>query len=133
MAEGIFRKILDENNIKDISCESAGLSAVPLEPASKFAVDACSEIDIDIKDKRAQIFATRHVEDYDCYFTMTETHAYILQQAGVVADKIFVPETVPDPYGGTLNDYRRCRDHLEKILIEFFPRLLKMVKSNGVL
>ncbi len=123
MAEGIFRKYLDERKIKDISCDSAGISAKSLDDASKNAVEACREIGVDISGKKAQVFAPRHVALYDIYFTMSETHAYILQNLGVDFHKIFVPKFISDPFGCDLDTYRACRDELKILVEEFLDKL----------
>ena len=60
---------------------------------------------------------------WDVYFTMSKTHAYILMQAGVPAEKIYVPHYIDDPYGGDLNTYRKCRDKICEELQTFEQHL----------
>ncbi len=129
MAEGIFRKYLKEREIKNISCDSAGINARALDDAAKNAVEACHEIDIDISDKKAQVFAPRHVALYDAYFTMSDTHAYILQKCGVDVHKIFVPKHISDPFGKDLQTYRECRDELLVVVKDFLEQLLLVVSD----
>ena len=50
---------------------------------------------------------------------MSKTHAYILAQAGVPAERIYVPHYIEDPFGGDLDTYRRCRDKLCEELQRF--------------
>ena len=43
MAEGIFRKMLEEEKIENIECSSAGISAMTGDPVSENAVEAVKE------------------------------------------------------------------------------------------
>ena len=42
-----------------------------------------------------------------------------LAQAGVPAERIYVPHYIEDPFGGDLDTYRRCRDKLCEELQRF--------------
>ena len=44
-------------------------------------------------------------------------------QAGVPAEKIYVPHYIDDPYGGDLNTYRKCRDKICEELLTFEQHL----------
>lgn len=119
MAEGIFRKEMEERGFENIMCQSAGLSPVEGDPVSENAVTVCKEIGVDISGHTARRFTPEEIDVWDVYFTMSKTHAYILVQAGVPAERIFVPGYVEDPYGGDLDAYRRCRDKLIEEMMEF--------------
>lgn len=68
-------------------------------------------------------FTPEEIDVWDVYFTMSKTHAYILMQAGVPAEKIYVPHYIDDPYGGDLNTYRKCRDKICEELQTFEQHL----------
>lgn len=129
MAEGIFRKMLRQHGAEDfIVCGSAGLSAVEGNLAADRAVLVCREIGVEIGGHRARKLGPADVAAWDVFFAMSETHGYILRQAGVPEGSIYLPETVPDPFGGDLDAYRRCRDQLRRELERFWreqviPRL----------
>lgn len=131
MAEGIFRDILKKDGNEEIMCQSAGLTALGGEPAAENAVEVCREIGVDIGDHIARRFTAEEIPMWNIYFTMSDTHAYILEQAGVPRDRIYVPSYIEDPYGGDLEVYRSCRDKLQKELMEFYKRL-KLFLANQI-
>ena len=125
MAEGLFRKMLDERDLREkVLCQSAGLSALEGDPVSENAVLACKEAGVDISGHRARRITGEEFSTWDLYFTMSRTHAYILEQAGAPAEKIYVPDFIGDPYGGDLDAYRQCRDKLIRELATFMHVLL---------
>lgn len=123
MAEGLFRAMLAQGGREDIIVGSAGLSAAEGQPASENAVLACRELGVDISGHRARRVTGAFLEAWDLFFTMSDTHAYILEQAGVRPENIYVPKAIADPFGGTLEDYRQCRDQLRGELELFLARL----------
>lgn len=121
MASGIFRKIVEENDMEGkLFCMSAGLSAVVGEPPSKLAIEAAREIGIDISEYKSRKFMPEDTQTWDLYFPMSKTQAYILEKAGVPNTKIYTPSYIDDPFGGTIEDYRKCRDKLEKEILKFY-------------
>ena len=109
MAEGIFRREMEQRGFENIMCQNAVL--------------ACKEIGVDISGHIARRFTPEEIDVWDVYFTMSKTHAYILMQAGVPAEKIYVPHYIDDPYGGDLNTYRKCRDKICEELQTFEQHL----------
>lgn len=121
MAEGIFRKMMQEMGMEDkVLCQSAGLSAVDGMPVSENAVLACREIGVDIEDHPARRLSGEEIPMWDLYFPMSKTHGYILEQAGVPQQKIYIPKYIEDPFGQDLEAYRKCRDKLETELQLFY-------------
>lgn len=135
MAEGLFRRLLREKGLEGrVIAGSAGLSAVEGQPASENALLACREVGVDISGHRARRVGRGFLQAWDLFFPMTDTHAYILEQAGVLPQNIYLPETVNDPYGGDLDEYRRCRDKLEEQLELFCRRVvLPALEREGTL
>lgn len=124
MAEGIFRKMLEERGLEDrLFCQSAGLSAVEGEPAAKNAVLACREIGVDISEHCARKLTGKELPTWDVFFTMSQTHGYILEQTDVPAELIYVPGEIDDPFGQNLEVYRRCRDRLQAELADFLDKI----------
>ena len=92
MAEGIFRKMMQERGMEErVLCQSAGLSAVDGMPVSENAVAACREIGVDISEHTARRITGEELPVWDLYFPMSKTHGYILGQAGVPQTKIYIP------------------------------------------
>lgn len=121
MAEGIFRKMMVEKGLEEkVLCQSAGLSAVEGDPVSENALLACKEIGVDLTGFTARKLTGEELPVWDLYFTMSKTHGYILEQAGVPAQKIYVSKYIEDPFGQDLSVYRQCRDKLEQELQVFF-------------
>ena len=123
MAEGIFRAEMEQRGFENIMCQSAGLSPVEGDPVSENAVAVMKEIGVDISEHTARRFTPEEIGVWDVYFTMSKTHAYILVQAGVPAERIFVPDYIEDPYGGDLETYRRVRDKLRDEMTAFHHHL----------
>ena len=123
MAEGIFRAEMEQRGFENIMCQSAGLSPVEGDPVSENAVVVMKEIGVDISEHTARRFTPEEINVWDVYFTMSKTHAYILVQAGVPAERVFVPEYIEDPYGGDLETYRRVRDKLRDEMTAFHHHL----------
>ena len=121
MAEGMFRKMMQERDMEErVLCQSAGLSAVDGTPVSENAVLACREIGVDISEHTARRITGEELPVWNLYFPMSKTHGYILAQAGVPQTKIYIPKYIADPFGGTLEEYRACRDKLAQQLEIFY-------------
>lgn len=128
MAEGIFRRLVANDNEQErIFCQSAGLSAVSGMEVSENAVISCGEADIDISAHKARRIRPEDTQIWDLYFTMSSTHAYILEQAGVPGSKIHIPAYIPDPFGKDLDEYRKCREKLEKEVKIFYNTVVQHV------
>lgn len=111
MAQGIFQKLLTQSGLSTVECRSAGLAAAEGAPPSSHAVEACREIEIDISNHRSHQLTRDELPGTDLFAVMTPNHFRALEEAGVAAEKIQVLN-VPDPFGGSLEEYRQCRDAL---------------------
>lgn len=123
MAEGIFRSEMQQRGFENIMCQSAGLSAIEGQHPAENAIAVCKEIGVDISEHITRRFTPEEIGVWDVYFTMSKTHAYILAQSGVPADRIFVPGYIEDPYGGDLETYRRVRDKIREEMTAFHQYL----------
>lgn len=123
MAEGLFKKILSERGITDISCRSCGLAAYSGDSASPQAVEVCAERGIDLSTHRATIFNEYIFDETDIMVCMTESHKGAVMRVKPTF-RVIVPEgDVPDPYGGTVEIYRDCADKLEAFLEKFIDSI----------
>ncbi len=124
MAEGLFRRMVRREGLGAlVLCQSAGLSAVEGQPAAENAVLACGEWGVDLTAHRARRLTGEEIPVWSAFFTMSQTHAYILGQAGAPPERIYVPGLIADPYGGDLSVYRACRDKLQRELEIFLEKL----------
>ncbi len=100
---------------------SAGLSAPSGAPASDHAVKVMAWEGIDLTAHRSSPVTEEVLRRADLVYGMTEGHAAQLRMFfPAYADRVRVmPVEVPDPYGGSLEDYRaaalRIREALEII------------------
>ena len=131
MAEGIFRKMMVERGMEErVLCQSAGLSAVEGAPVSENAVLACREIGVDISGHKARnLSSVDDLDIFDAFVVMTETQAYVLRQAGVTEEKLYLlGKEIKDPYGTDLNEFRECRDQIWRQLQVLFQRLCRYIR-----
>lgn len=128
MAEAIFNKICSEKNI-NASAESAGVYADGSLVSSN-AAEAMKDYNIDISDKVSKNINKDLIENADLILTMSGSHKKALTYAFGDSDKIhtiaeFVgeKEDVADPFGGTIDDYKKCRDMLYSMIEKVIEKL----------
>ena len=114
--------------------DSAGLSAKSGSPASNGATASMNELGLNIASHKSKRFSAAMMGDIALVVPMTPTHAYILLQYGVPADKIFVlgeQEGIFDPYGGGLAEYLDCAGTIDKALDDLQAMLTNGLSSYG--
>lgn len=124
MAEVIFNALAVQNDL-DWRAESAGLAAVGDRPASENAIRAVAEIGLDLSAHRTRFLPSVDLNEYSLFVGLGEEHAAILRSMGIPSEFVRVlyraPNTedkydlrmdIVDPYGGDLEDYRKCRDDI---------------------
>ncbi|WP_322201593.1 low molecular weight protein arginine phosphatase [Acutalibacter intestini] len=134
MAAGLFQQMLEREGAGSlVACASAGIAAVEGQPASENAILACREAGVDLSAHRARRLAAEDLSRWDLFFTMSQTHGYILEQAGAPAQSIYAPGQIADPFGQGLEEYRRCRDHLKEELARFYAQVVRprLAKEGG--
>ena len=127
MAEGMFRKMIEENGLEEsVFCLSFGLAAKEGKRPPENAVAVCREIGVDISGHKARNLSS--LKDLDI---LTETQAYVLKQAGVPEDKLYLlgEEEIKDPYGTDLDEFRQCRDQIWRQLQVLFQRLCRFIRK----
>jgi len=92
MAEKLAAKMLERLNLGDnIQVMSAGLAALPGEPASSGAFEALRRDGVDLSDHRAKQLTKRMVEEADLILTMTASQKrHLLELYPMSAGKVFV-------------------------------------------
>ena len=116
MAEGIFKKLTQGD--ESISCSSAGMSFCDGDAVSENAVTVCKEIGVDISGHRSK--AIRRV-----FAVMTENHAMTLVSAGVPKERIYIMG-ISDPFGGSVEVYRKCRDEIQQSCEKLYKKIKDM-------
>lgn len=122
MAEGIFNKLAEEKGLS-VRAESFGMATADGLPVSENSVKVCSEIGIDLTDKKSNAVGSMNLKKYDKLFCMSHSHADMLKFYFGVEDEKLSVMGVSDPYGGSEEIYRRCRDEIynsvEEIIKEY--------------
>ncbi|MBR4858165.1 MAG: low molecular weight phosphatase family protein [Clostridia bacterium] len=113
MAEGLFKKLLAEKNITDVSCSSAGLFAMTGDEVTPNSVKACERFGVDISGHRARRITSFVLDETDKFVCMTFDHAASLSLY-VDPDKVLVlGGGIPDPYGGDIETYMMCANSIK--------------------
>lgn len=141
MAAALLQRLLAKKGEGErFSIESAGLAAWPGAPAAGHAVEVAAEEDIDLGSHRARQLTGEMVAAAALVITMTEEHreavlALLPEAKGKVFTLIELGAgeegegglNIGDPFGGSLDDYRRSwreiQYHLKKIEGQLFSRL----------
>ncbi len=124
MAAGIFKNILAEKNIKNITVSSAGLAANNNSPASKNAIEACKKNGIDLSEHISRSIFDINLSSIDKFIVMTASHKDALLSMSVPIEKIHILGTgVLDPFGGDVKVYEQCRNQIEAALYELLDEL----------
>ena len=117
MTMGLLVDSLAKQNMADVQVTTAGLAAVKDGTATDEAIAVMREVGIDISGHRTRWIGRGETEAADLVLCMTKDHKRLLEETGVPFDKIFVLE-VSDPYGGTVEQYRVCRNELKAALMD---------------
>ncbi len=124
MAEGMMRELVKGRT--DVVVLSAGVSAPRGSSASRSAVDALSELGINLASFRSQPVTGELLEQCTHVFTMTREHRRLLDllypeqgsKIRLLGEFIRGGGDVPDPIGQGLTTYKRCRDAIKSALAQ---------------
>jgi len=137
MAEAMFKELIkDIDEAGDLKILSAGTWAIPGQKASKNAIEALVEKNIDLSNHTSKPLTREMVEEADLILTMTQNHKMqILQRLPHVKEKIytlkeFVYEkaddvNISDPYGQNIEVYKACADEIEEALKKAIGKYFK--------
>ena len=126
MAQGIFEKLVKEQGLTgQFAIKSAGIGANEEDAISANAAKALEEIGIDKHSHHAHRLTMQDVAEADILVPMTPSHAAAIVSADPEAINkiILLPRPVPDPFMGSLEVYRACRDDLKEQLITLLEEL----------
>lgn len=135
MAEALLRAALPQTSPWRVS--SAGLAAFEGSGASEFAVAALSELGCDLSVHRSRQVTAERIRKATVIVPMTTAHTYQLSlQFPDARDRIYLlssfdPDApanadVTDPFCGSLDDYRRCRNAIRKAI----PGLVRFLQQT---
>ncbi len=123
MAEGLFKKIIEDKKISGINCSSAGLFAMTGDDVAPNAVKALERFGCDISSHRARRITAYILDETDKFVCMTKEHAASLSLY-VPSEKIIIlGNGIADPYGGNLETYLTCANAIRTALNEQFDEI----------
>ncbi len=125
LAEGLFKKYLQENNITDIEVGSAGVGAFPGDAVSINSILVAASRGVDISNHRARNINPEHLLTTDLFLCMSDSHKQILSRH-CDSEKIIVLN-VPDPFGRPIEVYEECAKQLEGKFAEILERVQNTV------
>ena len=124
MAEGY----LESKNLPDLKIESRGLSGDGA-PVSQNSKNAMAELGIDISFHKSRQLTSFDLGWADKIIYMSPAHKTVLSLYTAENKLFMLGDGIPDPYGGSIEDYRLCRDEIIKaidalIAENFFSEIL---------
>lgn len=121
LAEGLFKKYLDENNITHIEVGSAGLSVFPGDEVSINSALVAMNRGVNISLHRARRVNLEHFAETDLFVCMTNEHATALSRYCTPSQIMTL--NIPDPYCQPIETYERCADSIESEFSDILRRI----------
>lgn len=123
LAEGLFKKYLEQNNITDVEVGSAGLSVFPGDEVSINSALVAMNRGVNISLHRARRVNLEHFAETDLFVCMTPAHANALSR--YCSPSQIMTLNIPDPYCQPIDAYEKCADAIERE----FPQILKRIEE----
>ena len=133
MAEALFQDRKGAES--DWMARSAGIYAGTGSPASRNSIEAMAELGVDLTAHQSQPLSFEILSTAEVIITMTEGHRFeILQDFPETENKVFlinsfgtsmVSTDVMDPFGGSLEIYKKTRDEISQAISELIDYLKK--------
>jgi protein-tyrosine-phosphatase len=141
LAEAIARRILAELEEPDVVVESAGIHAVDGTGASTGALEIAREHGLDLEEFSSRRITPAMIEHADLVLVMEPAHRPAVLSLspradlrtlllGSLAGASGAAAAVPDPFGGSLESYRRTYTKIEQFLREGMERILELARSR---
>lgn len=139
MAEALARRALEERGWSHVSVASAGVAGHGASPASAGALRAAESVGLDLSEHRSRGLDPEMVREADLILTMSASHLFPLVEMGAGGraavitsfaaqeDPEGLPESVPDPFGGSDETYRETLELLERLVDRSLRRLEPIV------
>jgi protein-tyrosine-phosphatase len=136
LAEALFRSKLGDAQWE---VRSAGVAAYDGQPASQHTLQVLNERGIS-HDHNAQRLTEELVAWADLILTMTRSHkSLVCTYFPAAADKVFTlreyvgiegMEDIADPFGGSVEDYRKCAEEIDESLDRLYHLLTQQSRSE---
>lgn len=132
MAELFFQTETVRRNMSGVSVRSAGLAACTNTPISDNAAKVMAKNGIDASHFRSTRVSAELLSQCDLIVTMTDSHRRTICNAlPEYADKCFrlmdfsTNGDVPDPYGGSVDDYNAVFETMRPALLALADKIYK--------
>ena len=133
MAEGMLRKLLPPGDGFEVG--SAGLRGLDGQAAHRLAIRVARENDVDLGSHRARTVNPDLLMKSDLILTMEQAHKdWIQSKMPSVMNRVHMLERsggrdIPDPIGGTYEDFQQTFSELDACITEWLP-ILKPVRTE---
>jgi len=138
MAEGLLKAALDQGD--DISVVSAGVAAMPGQPASRETATILKKKEASIEGFKSRQLEEKLAQTADLIIALSSSHADVIRHLlPSVGDKInlltdfidpeegLVDSDVPDPYGMSREAYEEVAEVIELAI----PGILRALEKQG--
>lgn len=123
MAEAIFRAEIKKRKIKFVDSASAGIFAADSDSIHPLSAACLDERKIDYSKFHPRQLKHKMLETSFLVVCMTREQKDLLKGSGnVYAVSDIIGFDVNDPYGGTLDEYRRAADELQQTAIAIIEK-----------
>ena len=123
MAEAIFRAEIKKRKIKFVDSASAGIFAADSDSIHPLSAACLDERKIDYSKFHPRQLKHKMLETSFLVVCMTREQRDLLKGSGnVYAVSDIIGFDVNDPYGGTLDEYRRAADELQQTAIAIIEK-----------
>ena len=110
---------------------SAGVNAMPNQPASRHAITVMEESGLCLLSHRATVVSDELLDSAELVLTMTDSHrAVLLSDYPKARDMVFTlseyigdEADVADPFGGDVEEYRACAAQIKDMLLRVVEKL----------
>lgn len=113
MAEGLFKKIIEEKKLDGITCSSCGIYAFAGDSATPEAVEAVRGMGVDISAHRSRPFSEYIADETDLFVCMTPSHAQAVKSVAPTKKITVLGGGIADPYGGDSEIYLSCAEEIQ--------------------
>ena len=126
MAKKLFENFLTGKNIKNIICDSAGISGFNGESAAKNAIMVCCDYGINLKNHKSKNLANVDINSIDLFVVMNFFQYDILKDLKIPSKKIYVlGGGIEDPFGGNIETYKKCCDKINIALHDLYKYIME--------
>ena len=121
MAAAVLARILTEKGLTEAyTADSAGVAAFDGQPASPNAVTAAQEEGLDLSAHLSHRITLEEIVEAERIFVMSEEHRALISKVVPGSSEKIAVMQLPDPYGGDLEEYRRCLGQIKAFFVRFF-------------